>query len=41
MSRLGGVDETITLGTDYLAQVDLSAPDATSTMSVEPTETTG
>jgi hypothetical protein len=38
--RLGGVDETISLGTDYLDQVDLSAPDATST-SVEPTETTG
>lgn len=38
--RLGGVDETISLGTDYLGQVDLTAPDATST-SVEPTETTG
>jgi hypothetical protein len=39
-ARLGGVDETISLGTDYLTQVDLSAPDATST-SVSPTETTG
>jgi hypothetical protein len=40
--RLGGVDETIRLGTDYLAQVDTTAPDATSTSSsVEPTETTG
>jgi hypothetical protein len=39
--RLGGVDETIVLGTNYLKQVDLSAPDATSTSSsVEPTETT-
>jgi hypothetical protein len=38
--RLAGVDETISLGTDYLEGVDLSAPDATST-SVEPTETTG
>lgn len=39
--RLGGVDETISLGTDYLEQVDLTAPDATSTSStVEPTETT-
>ena len=39
-TRLGGVDETISLGTGYLSQVDLSAPDATST-SVSPTETTG
>ena len=38
--RLAGVDETISLGTDYLGKVDLSAPDATST-SVVPTETTG
>ena len=38
--RLGGVDETISLGTDYLDHVDLSAPDATST-SLQPTETTG
>jgi hypothetical protein len=38
--RLGGVDETVVLGTTYLAQVDLSAPDATST-SLQPTETTG
>jgi hypothetical protein len=38
--RLAGVDETITLGTDYLKQVDLSVPDATST-TVQPTETTG
>ena len=38
--RLAGIDETISLGTDYLKQVDLTAPDATST-SVEPTETTG
>ena len=38
--RLAGVDETISLGTDYLGKVDLSAPDATST-SVEPTEPTG
>ncbi|MGZ7086018.1 MAG: hypothetical protein ACXVIH_06815, partial [Ilumatobacteraceae bacterium] len=38
--RLAGVDETITLGTDYLKHVDLSVPDATST-SVQPTETTG
>ena len=29
--RLGGVDETVTLGTDYLDSVDPSAPDATST----------
>jgi hypothetical protein len=39
--RLGSVDETIVLGTRYLDQVDLSAPDASSTSStVEPTETT-
>jgi hypothetical protein len=38
--RLGGVDETISLGTDYLDHVDLTAPDATST-SLQPTETTG
>jgi hypothetical protein len=38
--RLGGIDETLALGTDYLKKVDLSAPDATST-SIEPTETTG
>ena len=38
--RLGGVDETISLGTDYLDHVDLSAPDATST-SLQSTETTG
>lgn len=39
--RLGGVDETIRLGTDYLDQVDTTAPDATSTSSsVETTETT-
>jgi hypothetical protein len=39
--RLGSVDETIVLGTDYLDNVDLSAPDASSTSStVEPTETT-
>lgn len=39
--RLGSVDETILLGTTYLDQVDLSAPDASSTSStVEPTETT-
>ena len=38
--RLAGVDETISLGTDYLKLVDLSAPDASST-SVQPTETTG
>lgn len=39
-ARLGGVDETISLGTDYLNKVDLSAPDATST-SLDPTATTG
>jgi hypothetical protein len=41
--RLGGVDETIALGTAYLKQVDLSAPDATSSTStsIAPTETTG
>ena len=39
--RLGSVDETIVLGTNYLDQVDLAAPDASSTSStVEPTETT-
>jgi len=39
--RLGGVDETISLGTNYLQGVDLSAPDATSTSStVAPPETT-
>jgi hypothetical protein len=38
--RLGGVDETISLGTAYLDKVDLTAPDATST-SVDPTVTTG
>ncbi len=41
--RLGGVDETIVLGTTYLDGVDLSAPDATTSTStsVEPiTETT-
>jgi hypothetical protein len=41
--RLGGVDETILLGTKYLQQVDLSAPDATSSTStsvVSVTETT-
>ncbi len=38
--RLGGVDQTISLGTNYLASVDLSASDATST-SASPTETTG
>ncbi len=37
--RLGGVDQTISLGTDYLDQVDLAAADATST-SVDPTQTT-
>ena len=37
--RLAGVDVTISLGTDYLKQVDLSAPDATST-SLQATETT-
>jgi hypothetical protein len=42
--RLGGIDETLALGTDYLKKVDLSAPDATSTStttSIPPTETTG
>jgi hypothetical protein len=40
--RLGGVDETIVLGTTYLSAVDLSLPDATaSTTSVAVTETTG
>ena len=40
--RLGGIDETLALGTDYLKKVDLSAPDATSTStSVQPPETTG
>lgn len=39
-TRLADVDETILLGTAYLDQVDLSAPDATST-SVGSTETTG
>jgi hypothetical protein len=40
--RLGGVDETISLGTTYLQGVDVSAPDATSTTSsVATTETTG
>lgn len=42
--RLGGVDETIVLGTNYLDQVDLSAPDATAistSTSVAATETTG
>jgi len=40
--RLGGVDETISLGTTYLQGVDVSAPDATSTTSsVAATETTG
>ncbi|HEY5424488.1 MAG TPA: hypothetical protein VIK05_13495 [Ilumatobacteraceae bacterium] len=39
--RLGGVDETISLGTNYLNGVDLTAPDATSTSStVAPPETT-
>ena len=44
---LGGVDVTIALGTDYLDQVDLSAPDATTSTStsvlesVDPIETTG
>ena len=40
--RLGGVDETIALGTTYLDGVDLSAPDATSSTStsVEPTTET-
>jgi hypothetical protein len=37
--RLAGIDVTISLGTDYLKQVDLSAPDATST-SPQATETT-
>lgn len=41
-ARLGGIDETLALGTDYLKNVDLSAPDATSTStSVQPPETTG
>ena len=35
--RLAGVDETISLGTDYLKQVDLSAPDATSPQATETT----
>jgi hypothetical protein len=42
--RLGGVDETIRLGTIYLKQVDLTAPDATPatpTSVVAATETTG
>jgi hypothetical protein len=40
--RLGGIDVTVALGTDYLKKVDLSAPDATSTStSVQPPETTG
>jgi len=38
--RLGGVDETISLGTNYLQGVNLTAPDATST-SVAATGTTG
>lgn len=40
--RLGGVDETIALGTTYLDGVDLSAPDATSSTStsIEPTTET-
>lgn len=40
--RLGGVDETIALGTTYLKQVNLSAPDATSSTStsLQPTEST-
>jgi hypothetical protein len=38
--RLGGVDETISLGTNYLKQVDLSAPDATSTTSTSVVEVT-
>jgi hypothetical protein len=37
--RLGGVDETIVLGTTYLDGVDLTAPDATPS-SVAPPETT-
>ena len=37
---LGGVDVTIALGTTYLDGVDLSAPDATSSTSVAPVETT-
>jgi hypothetical protein len=37
--RLGGVDQTILLGTDYLDQVDLTAADATST-SIDPTQAT-
>jgi hypothetical protein len=42
--QLGGVDETIQLGTTYLTGVDLTAPDATSTStstSVVATVTTG
>jgi hypothetical protein len=40
--QLGGVDETIQLGTTYLKGVDLSAPDATSSTSTSVvTETTG
>ena len=39
--RLGGVDETISLGTTYLAGVDLSAPDATASTVVDQTEPTG
>jgi hypothetical protein len=40
--QLGGVDETIQLGTTYLTGVDLSAPDATSSTSTSVvTETTG
>lgn len=35
--RLAGVDETISLGTDYLKHVDLSAPDATSPQATETT----
>jgi hypothetical protein len=39
--RLGGIDETLSLGTDYLHGVDLSAPDATSTtVPADSTETT-
>jgi hypothetical protein len=42
-TRLGSIDETISLGTTYLKGVDLSAPDASSTStptSDAPTETT-
>jgi hypothetical protein len=42
--RLGGIDITLVLGTDYLKKVDLSLPDATSSSSstsIQPTETTG